>query len=270
MDNMSPLTWLATHRTWLVLGMGIPVLLLAVAAGVWFFVLRSPGTQVSLRQAVRLYRLEEKSGRPGDGAHLPPPGVYRYLTSGGEQLSLGDIGRSFPTTSEMIVTEDGCATMKWEPLVQHMEGLVECPERNGSLVVESALSYEEIAGTKTTSVIHCPATTYFVPPDWFVGERWNSKCHSEGERVGVSGEVVGASWVDVGRNREPAVHTRLTLFFSGSESGTNPNDYWVSLNGGLILRQRETVEMREKAGPLGDVRYAEQMAITLASIVPER
>jgi hypothetical protein len=266
---MSRLMWLAPPRTWLFLGIGIPVLLVVVAVGFWFFVLRSPGTQVSVRQALRLYRLEQKTDPPAEGVHLPPPGVYRYRTSGGEQLSIGDISRSFPATSQMIVTEDGCATMKWEPIVQHVEGLVECPERNGTLV-ESALSYEEIAGTKTTSVIECPATTYFLPPDWFAGERWNSTCHSNGEKVIVSGDVVGTSWVDVGRMREPAVHTRLTLNFSGSEVGTNPNDYWVSLNDGLILRQRETVGIAEKAGPLGSVRYTEQMAITLASTVPER
>jgi hypothetical protein len=267
---MSPLTWLAPHRSWLVLGIGVPLLLVAVAAGVWFFVLRSPGTQVSLRQALRLYRLEQKSDPPVEGAHLPPPGVYRYRTTGGEQLNVGDIGRSFPATSEMIVTEDGCATMKWEPLVQHVEGLVECREQNGSLFVKAALSYEEIAGTKTTSVIQCPASTYFVPADWFTGERWNSTCHSDGEKVVISGEVLGASWVEVGQVREPAVHTRLTLFFSGSESGTNPNDYWVSVHNGLILRQRETVDIAEKTGPVGSVRYTEQMAITLASIAPER
>jgi hypothetical protein len=224
-----------------------------------------------LRQALRLYRLEEKTSRPDEGTRLPPAGVYRYRTSGGEQLSLADISRSFPATSEMIVTEDhGCATMKWEPLVQHMEGLVECPVRNSGLVISSALSYEEIAGAKTTSVIECPSTTYFLPPDWFAGERWHATCHSNGERVVISGEVVGRSSVNVGREREPAVHTRLVLSFSGAESGTNPNDYWVSLSGGLILRQRETVDVTQKAGPLGSVRYTEQMAITLASMAPER
>ena len=95
-------------------------------------------------------------------------------------------------------------------------------------------------------------------------------CHTNGEEVVVSGEVVGASSVNVGREREPAVHTRLVLSFSGAESGTNPNDYWVSLRGGLILRQRETVDVTQKAGPLGSVRYTEQMAITLASMAPER
>jgi hypothetical protein len=267
---MSPLTWLASHRFWLALGIAVPVLLIAAAAGLWFFVLRSPGTQVSLRQALRLYRLEQKTGPPNEGARLPPSGVYRYRTSGGEQLSIGGISRSFPATSAMIITEDGCATMKWEPLMQHVEGLVECPEPNGSLAVKAALSYEEIAGTTTSSVIQCPAAAYFVPAHWFAGEQWNATCHSDGEKVVVAGEVVGDSWVDVGRDREPAVHLRLTLTFSGSEVGTNPNNYWVSLNDGLILRQRETVDITEKAGPFGSVRYTEQMAITLASIVPER
>jgi hypothetical protein len=266
---MSPLAWLAPYRTWLAVGIGVPLVLIGVALGFWFFVLRSPGTQLSVRQALRLYLLEQKRDPAAEDAHLPPPGVYRYRTTGNEQLSIGDIGRSFPALSQMIVTEDGCATMKWEPLMQHMEGLVECPERNGTLV-KAALSYEEIAGTTTTSVIECPATTYFVPPDWFAGERWTSTCHSDGEKVVVSGEVIGSSWVDVGRSREPAVHVRLSLNFSGSETGTNPNDYWVSLNDGLILRQHETVDISEKAGPLGSVRYTEQMAIMLASTVPER
>jgi len=265
---MPPLTWVTQHRSW-ALGVGATILLVLVGAGVWFFVLRSPGTQVNLRQALRLYRLEQKTGGETN-AQLPPTGVYQYRTSGGEQLSIAGISRSFPATSEMIVTEAGCATMKWEPLVQHMEGLVECPQRDGALEIRSALSYEEIAGTQTTSVIHCPPRMYFVPPHWFVGERWQSTCHSAGENVVFSGRVMGPSSVDVGGNEVPALHVRLTLFFSGAESGTNPNDYWLSLQNGLVLRQRETVDVSQKAGPLGSVRYTEQMAITLASVAPIR
>ncbi len=265
---MPALTWLSSHRLWWGLGIGVPLCLVAAAVGVWFFVLRSPGTQVSLRQALRLYRSEETSGRPLTDSRLPPEGVYRYRTSGGEQLSLGGISRSFPSTSEMIVTDDGCADMKWEPLVQHMEGLVDCRNADGALVVQSAMSYEEIAGAKTTSVIRCPANTYLVPPHWFTGERWRSVCRSDGERVTFSGQVLGPAWVDVGRSREPTLHTRLTLSFSGAESGTNPNDYWIMPNNGEIVRQHETVDVAQKAGPLGSVHYTEQMTITLASLAP--
>jgi hypothetical protein len=39
---------------------------------------------------------------------------------------------------------------------------------------------------------------------------------------------------------------------------------------GLILRQRETVDVEQKAGPLGSVRYTEEMAIALSSLTPIR
>jgi hypothetical protein len=265
---MPALTW-ATHHRFLALGMGFAVILVAVAAGVWFFLLRSPGTQLDLRQALRLYKDQQpKSG--GANAQLPPPGVYRYRTSGGESLSIGGISRSFPPATDMIVTDSSCATMKWEPLEQHIEGMVACPTANRALSIASAPSYEEIAGIKTTTDIRCPSGTYLVPPHPTVGERWKTTCHSPGQNTVFAGSVIGFTSVKVGGQNVPALHTRLTLSFSGSQSGTNPNDYWVSLKDGIILRQRETVAVSQAAGPLGSVHYGEQMAIALTSLTPLR
>ncbi len=265
---MSALTWFAHHRL-LAFGVGLTVLLVGVAVGVWFFVLRSPAAPVDLRQALKLYRQDQRGGH-GGGADLPPAGVYGYRTSGGERLSFAGISRSFPATTDMIVTESRCATLEWEPLEQHMEGLVECPQPDGALTIRAALSYEQIAGTQNTGVIRCPAGTYLVPPDPRVGTRWQTTCHSTGERVVFTGQVVGRPEVDVGGQKVPALHTRLDLSFSGSERGLNPNDYWVSPQDGLILEQRETVDLVQKAGPLGSVRYSEQMAIRLNSVTPVR
>jgi hypothetical protein len=250
--------------------MGVTILIAAIAAGVWFFVLRSPATQIDLSQAIRLYRQGQRSGVSSSGSDLPPPGVYRYRTSGGEQLSIGNISRTFPAATDMIVTDTNCSTMKWEPFEQHVEGLVECPQKDGALSITSVPSYEEIAGIQTTSVIYCPAGTYLVPPDPTTGERWKTTCHSTGQRVVVSGQIMGSSTVAVGRRRLAALHTRLTLTFSGSQSGTNPNDYWISAQNGLILRQRESVDVKQKAGPLGSVRYTEAMTIALSSLTPIR
>ena len=266
---MPALTWAIHHRL-LALGMGVTVLIAAVAAGIWFFVLRSPATQVDLSQALRLYRQGQHPGVGGSDSQLPPAGVYRYRTSGGEQLSVGSISRTFPVATDMIVTDARCTTMKWEPLEQHVEGLVECPLHDGSFSITSAPSYEEIAGTRTTSVMHCPPGTYLVPPDPAAGERWETTCHMTGQRVVVSGQIIGSSSVAVGRRTVPALHTRLTLTFSGSQSGTNPNDYWISMHDGLILRQRETVDLEQRDGPFGSVRYTEQMTIALDSLTPVR
>ncbi len=265
---MPALTWATHHRLWAV-SMGIALLLTAVAAGVWFFLLRSPGTQLDLRQALRLYKEDQRSGS-GTSAALPPPGVYRYRTSGSETLSIGGISRSFPSATEMIVTDGSCATMEWEPLEQHIEGMVACPAANRALSIRSTPSYEEIAGIKTTTDIRCPVGTYLIPPNPTVGERWRTTCHSPGQNVVFAGTVIGFASVDVGGQQIPALHTRLTLSFSGSQSGTNPNDYWVSLQNGVILRQRETVDVSQSAGPLGAVHYGEQMAIALTSLTPMR
>lgn len=124
------------------------------------------------------------------------------------------------------------------------------------------------ANVPTTTAV--PGLIYFVPSHPSVGERWRTMCHSPGQKVILAGHVIGTAPVEVGGRMVAALHTRLTLFFSGSEKGTNPNDYWVSLPIGLILRQRERVDMSQRAGPLGSVRYTEKLAITLSSVTPIR
>jgi len=266
---MPVLTWF-THHKFLVLGVGVAVLIATVGAGIWFFALRNTSTPVNLREALRLYRQDQRAGRAAAAGQLPPSGVYRYRTSGHEQLSFPGIDRAFPSASAMIVTDRRCATDQWEPLVEHMEGLVECPVGGGAYAITTALSYEQIAGTRNTDVIHCPAGTYLVPPHLRTGERWHTVCHSTDQRVTSSGLVVGRTSVNVDGLEMPAIHTRVTLTFSGAESGTNPTDYWVAPKDGLILLQRESVDLSQRAGPLGSVHYTEQMAIRIVSPTPVR
>jgi hypothetical protein len=262
------LTWVANHRLW-ALGIGVAVLLVAVATGIWIFFLRSPGTQLDLRQALRLYRQVERAGDPAN-PRLPPPGVYRYRTTGNERLSVAGISRAFPSTTNAIVTDTRCATVKWEPFLQHVEGQVECPIGSGGLGLVSFPSSEEIAGITTNMAIDCPPGTYLVPPEAVVGERWRTTCHAPGQVVALTGRVVGFSTVTVEGRHVPSVHTRLSMSISGSESGTSPSDYWVSLTDGMILRELESVNVLQAAGPLGSVDYTEQMGISLQSLTPVR
>jgi hypothetical protein len=265
---MPALNWINHHRL-LLLGAGFAVLVVAVALGLWFFIFRSSSTPVNLRQALRLYRQDQPRSTTW-GTGLPSPGVYRYRTSGVEQLSFGSIARTFPSSSTMIVTGSTCAMERWEPIEQHMEGIAECRVKGGGYALTSSFTYEEIAGTQTNQVISCPTTAYLLPPDPRRGEQWNALCHSAGLNVALSGTVVGSSSVEVGGAQVPAVHTRLLLTFSGSESGTSPSDYWLSPKNGLILSEREGVNLNQPAGPLGSVHYTEQMAITLDSLTPAR
>jgi hypothetical protein len=54
--DLPVLTWITHHRLW-ALGMGFTVLIVAIAAGVWFFVLRSPATQIDLSPSASTVRV---------------------------------------------------------------------------------------------------------------------------------------------------------------------------------------------------------------------
>lgn len=259
--------WINHHR--LLTGVSFAVLVaLAVAGGVWFFLLRTTGTQIDLRQALRLYRQDERSPSSSSRAGLPAPGVYVYRTSGDEKLSLAGISRTFPSASDMIVTNGTCSSMDWVPFEQHTEGVMVCRQPDGALTMSQASSDESIAGTSTTQVTHCPSTAYFIPPDPHPGQRWSAICHTTGQVDKIDGQVIGMSTVTVNGQTVPALHTRINTLVSGNATGTDPTDYWVAPGTGLIYRQREEVSVSQSVGPLGSVHYTEEMAITLSSLLP--
>jgi hypothetical protein len=254
---MAPLTWT------------IVILLVAAATSFWFVVLRSVGSPVDLRDALRLYRNQGGAQNVAD-AGLPQPGVYQYRTSGGEQLSVAGIHRAFPALTTMIVTEGPCATVQWQALQQHVEQIVECSHPDGSLSLASATTTEQIAANTSTTVVACPKDTFIVPAHPHVGERWSSSCHQDHSVVRLKGQVIGSAHVTVGTKSVAAIHTRFTMYFSGSEDGVCPTDVWIAPADGLILRQRETVSITQASGPLGSVRYSESMNVALQSLVPAR
>jgi hypothetical protein len=266
---MPILSWLNQHRLW-ASGFGLVVLLLAAVAGVWFLLLRTSGTQIDLRQALRLYRQGEHGAGTAADDQLPAPGVYVYRTSGNEKLSLAGISRSFPTASDVIVTNTGCSSMNWVPIEQHTEGIKVCRQPNGALTMSEATSIESIAGMSTSQVIRCPSTAYFIPPNPHTGQRWFAVCHGPNQVDKISGQVIGTTTLTVHGHAVPALHTRINTFVSGAEKGTDPTDYWVSPQTGLIFRQREEVSMSQAVGPLGAVHYSEEMAITMSSLIPAR
>ena len=83
------------------------------------------------------------------------------------------------------------------------------------------------------------------------------------EKVGFSGELLGRSTLPVGGSTMTVEHTRLVLTYNGSESGTNPTDFWVVPSTGLIVREKEEVGITS-----GGVRYSENMEATLVGLTP--
>jgi hypothetical protein len=126
---------------------------------------------------------------------------------------------------------------------------------------------ESIASTDTTSTVECPSTAYLVPPVGRTGARWSAACslQSPSEKVGFNGEALGRSTMAVGGTSVTVEHTRFVLTFKGSQSGTNPTDFWVVPSTGLIVREKEEVGVTS-----GGVTYSENMEATLSRLTPDR
>jgi hypothetical protein len=259
--------WVQQHRLLSVLALAI-VIIVTVGGTAWALVFRTVSSPVGLREALRVYRREQTSKvLESVRAHLPAPGVYMYRTKGSEGLSMLGLTRAFPDSTYMVVADDKCATVSWVPITEHTEETTVCPSAGGALTVPRMVTDESIAGTTTTSTIACPADTFLLPAAAGSGQRWRATCSlaDPAETVTAAGEVLGSATVAVAGRRVSVEHTRLTLDFSGAERGTDPTDFWVVPSTGLIVREKETVDVSQ-----GSVHYNENMDTALTKFTPAR
>jgi hypothetical protein len=257
--------WVQQHRLLSVIALAL--IIVSCAGGTaWALVFRTVSSPVGLREALRMYR-KEQTGKMLDSLRnrIPAPGVYTYRTRGGESLNLVGVARSFPPSTSMIVADGSCASVSWVPITQHTEETSVCNAPNGALTIPKLVTDESIAGSTTTSTITCPASTYLLPPAAHDGQRWSATCSldSPAEKILLAGQALGPSTMTVGGHPVSVVHTRLMFTFTGSEHGTNPTDFWIVASTGLIVRERETVDVTQ-----GGVRYTENMEATLTGLDP--
>ena len=260
--------WVQQHR-WLSIIVLAFVILSCAGGTAWALVFRTVSSPVGLREALRIYRREQTEKMLTSlRSRLPAPGVYTYRTRGGEGLSLMGVQRSFPDSSEMVVTDDACALVSWVPITQHTETTALCAGPAGSLTETSVVTSESIAGTSTTSKVVCPSTAYVIPPGVHPGQQWQATCSlsDPAERVAMRGTALGPVTISVGGRSVQTMHTRVTLVYSGGAlRGSNPTDFWVVPSTGLIVREKESVGVDQ-----GGVHYSEAMDTTLARLRPDR
>jgi hypothetical protein len=267
MVNVLVWHWVQQHRWLSVLVLAI-VILVSAGGTAWALVFRTVSSPVGLREALRIYRREQTEKVMASlRSHLPAPGVYTYRTRGSEGLNLVGLARGFPDSTLMVVAEIKCATVSWMPITQHTEVTTICPSAGGALTVPRLMTNESIAGTTTTSTVNCPSTAYLLPPAARSGQRWRATCSlaDPAEAVTFTGEVLGSSTVAVASHRVTVEHTRFTLTYAGEQRGTNPTDFWVVPATGLIVREKEAVDVSQ-----GGVHYSEDMDTVLTGLDPAR
>ncbi len=270
------------HHRWLSITF-LAVFIIATAGGTcWAVFFRTVASPVSLRDALRLYRQDVTSSLT-TGPHGPlAAGVFGYRTTGGESLSILGVSRSFPSDTNMLVTNTPataadsavggeCSVVSWVPITQHTETTTVCPtviantqgKASPAISVPQFVTYEAISNTVSTTTITCGSAAFLVPPDAAKGESWSAICHESGStaKVVLNGKDLGPAIVNVAGQAISTTHVHLSIDFTGTDVGTSPEDFWLS--NGRIVQQSETVDILQ-----GGVKYHEQMSATLTSLAP--
>ncbi len=240
------------------------------------FVLRSPGTQVDLRQALAALsaRPTGHPGRPGAGSRLPASRRLQPTGPRGTSGSVSPVDQSFLP----LLLRGG----------RHLRGV--CHRALGAVraahgrTLWSARAGTEPSGWSPPSLTRrspgsapprsstVRAGAYFMPAHRRPRrKRWSATCHA-GEPGGWSsgGRVLGWSTYrrpTVAPRAGPAHPPHPPPSRGGRSHGSNPTDYWVSPTSGTDpeeSRRRRT----SPSGPDPSDRscYQEQMAITLTSL----
>jgi hypothetical protein len=268
-------SWISGHRWPISITLGV-IIFLAVGVGLlWVLVFRNRAIPVTVADALRNYRQQRADPPPAAASELPRVGVYAYDTTGFEQLNIAGTRRSWPSVTAITVTDQGCGVnLQWDALAEHQEDNGLCassgsgPGSDQALLWESSSSTVGFFGLVTHQELSCDPGSVLRPATNTSGQHWSFECRSVGDIWRVSADTVGVENVTVGRAKVPALHVRLAIAISGSETGTSPTDYWFALDGSEIVKAESVTDVSQGSSPFGAVRYHDEYRLELTSVTP--
>lgn len=262
------------HRRWpWVLG-AVTVLLGGTALAFWLTASRAH--EVSMRQAES--QLGAMGGKPGH--NRPAPGVYKYVGSGTENLSLPPLSQSEGPVIPGTVTLQGknCWTWRIDYSSHHWQNWHYCVHQ-GSMWEAGGQSWQlwsigPINATNLSSFT-CVARSMALPAGGRPGQQWHSRCLGTNTSVGgktVSAgpyKLLGYTTLTIGGVKVPAAHYLRLRTDSGAQTGTERSEEWFDIKTGLVLRLDQSLKVTS-ATPFGTSTYTQRGTLQLTSMTPHR
>lgn len=240
-----------------------------VIAGVatWFFAFRDTADPVTVDEAVTSFRTDTE---PSPSAPSPiPEGVYVYATKGFEKTdALTGITHRYPRRSTVTIAAVECGvSLTWRALKGRSTTWLYCVNDDGWELRSQDERHTFFGHTERTTYV-CEDTP-IRPALSSVGMRWRVSCTTDGSKERGVATVLADGLVRVAGSSVEARHVRKTTTFAGAIRGTSRYDFWfhepLGVPAKITLASRTTND-----SPIGDVHYAEFVALRLTSLEPRR
>ncbi len=228
--------------------------------------LSSPTTTTTTTETLRSEPAATTTTAPPLPA-LPRPGVYRYATTGYDQIdALNGARHDYPAETAMTISPHGCGVrLRWDVAKERWDSWDWCLEGAGIRLVGTT-SYHEFFGIAGVNEYVCTGDPQ--PLDAEPGTQWITVCRA-GERDTSTkhGVVVERGTFLVGDVAVPALHVRYDVDVVGDSNGNQTIDGWYRTTDGLPLQETVAINT-EQDSPIGHVSFEERASIELLSLTP--
>lgn len=237
--------------------------------------LREDATPVSLGEARTRFRDEHPDVAQGAGPLRPAEGVYEYIGSGSDHISVPPLTQQHGPRMPGTVTHaaEGCWTFRIDFSSNHWQDWTYCPTANG-LDELGGHTFQRwdlgLDSIENRSDFTCTSRTLKV--DMQPGDEWTQTCKGRNNSIaGVTTSrgpmrFVGVETITVGGEPTVAFHLHQQRTVTGGQRGRLEADVWFAPSG-LPLRERHTVNVATSS-PIGDIDYDESTDFTLTSLQP--
>ena len=201
---------------------------------------------------------------------LPEPGVYRYATSGWEDVdALSGARHDYPDETTITVTDEGCGVrLRWDALRERRDEWRLCATELGIELQRDAIQYHEFFQQPELEHLDCDRSVVVVPAGEPPTDPVVQSCFLEEDPWIATWSAPEPATRTVAGNEVPVWHVRMTV--------TDDDQYWEHTtldwffdDRGLPVAMASTKESSSPS-PIGDVLYRENYELSAVSLTPLR
>ena len=201
---------------------------------------------------------------------LPEPGVYRYATSGWEDVdALNGARHDYPDETTITVTDEGCGVrLRWDALRERRDEWRLCATELGIELQPDAIQYHEFFQQPELEHLDCDRSVVVVPAGAPPTDPVVQSCFLEQDPWIATWTAPEPTTHTVAGNEVPAWHVQMTVDDDDQYWEHTTLD-WFFDDRGLPVAMASTKESNSPS-PIGDVLYRENYELSAVSLTPLR
>lgn len=237
----------------------------SVAFGAQTTSVQAPSTTAT---DARLPPVTEAPTTPIVTVAVPRPGVYRYGSSGFEEIdALSGARHDYPAETTITVSVAGCGVrLRWDVLRERREEWSICGTPEGIVLQPDAVQYHEFFQQGEEEAVTCTSNVLLVPADPTAMPTTDQSCRISDDPWRPRWEVRERSTRTVDGVEITVTHVRM-IIDDDDEFWEHTTIDWMLAQDGLPI-EVTAVKESNSPSPIGDVVYNEQFHVELLSLDP--